>query len=125
MGERRSHTALVRLTEKEWEAWTEGARAAGYGRTAAWVRSVVAAQLDAGGVQHLRTGGSTSAHGDLRAVAGQLARIGSNLNQITRALHIAMDGGGPKLELAEVERVVEATGAELRALREACDRGQE
>lgn len=57
-----------------------------------------------------------------RELVGQLARIGSNLNQVTRSLHVAMNDGGPRLELEDVEAVVRATGEELRALREVMER---
>ncbi|WP_255411102.1 plasmid mobilization relaxosome protein MobC [Brachybacterium sp. JB7] len=113
---KRTHTALVRLTDAEWASWNVAARGAGYGRTAAWVREVVAGVV-AGEGSGVRRDDQAA-----RALVGQLARIGSNLNQVTRSLHVAMNDGGPRLELEDVEAVVRATGEELRALREVMER---
>lgn len=110
MGEHRSHTALVRLTEAEWASWEAAARAAGYGRTATWVRSVVADAI-AGDA-----GASSTDDEAARAVAAQVARVGSNLNQIARALNVA-ERGGPDVATAHVVEVLEAVHAELRAIR--------
>lgn len=114
MSERRTHTALVRLTDAEWAAWERAARDAGYGRTATWARAVIAGAIEGG------TGPAREDAG-ARELAGQVARIGSNLNQIARALNVAMNDGGPKLELEDVQRAVEAAHVELRALRAAVE----
>lgn len=128
MAEHRSHTALVRLSEDEWAAWNEAARAAGYGRTATWVRETIAAHLQKPAEAPQRGDGRwTSAHGEdggARALAGQVARIGSNLNQLTRALHAAERGGLEGPSNTEVLTMLEATRSELRALRDAHERGQ-
>lgn len=110
VGSVRTHTALVRLTEGEWSAWESAARAAGYGRTAAWVRAVIAEAIDGG------AGASSTDEGAARAVAGQIARVGSNLNQIARALNV-VERGGPDVATAHVVEVLEAVRAELRAIR--------
>ena len=110
VSERRSHTALVRLTEAEWASWEAAARAAGYGRTAAWVRLVIADAI-AGDA-----GASGTDEDAARAVAAQVARVGSNLNQIARALNVA-ERGGPDVATAHVAEALEAVRAELRAIR--------
>lgn len=110
MSECRSHTALVRLTETEWASWEAAARAAGYGRTATWVRSVIADAITAD------AGASSTDEGAARAVAAQVARVGSNLNQIARALNVA-ERGGPDVATAHVAEVLEAVRGELRAIR--------
>lgn len=110
MTEHRSHTALVRLTEAEWVSWEAAARAAGYGRTATWVRSVIADAIEGD------AGASSTDEDAARAVAAQVARVGSNLNQIARALNVA-ERGGPDVAMAHVAEVLEAVRGELRAIR--------
>ena len=110
MAEHRSHTALVRLTEAEWASWEAAARAAGYGRTATWVRSVIADAIQ------VDVGASSTDEGAARAVAAQVARVWSNLNQIARALNAA-ERGGPDVATAHVAEVLEAVRVELRAIR--------
>lgn len=110
MAEHRSHTALVRLTEAEWASWEAAARAAGYGRTATWVRSVIADAIQGD------VGAASTDEDAARAVAAQVARVGSNLNQIARALNVA-ERGGPDVAMAHVAEVLEAVRDELRAIR--------
>ena len=95
--EQRTHTALVRLTEAEW---------------AAWVRAVTAGAIEGG------AGAPSRDDEGARALAGQVARIGSNLNQLARALHVA-ERGGPEVPGDQVAAELAAVRAELRALREA------
>ena len=96
---------VVRLSEDERAGWHAAARAAGWGKTAGWVRSVVAAAVS-----------GRSGAGPVTAVAralvpaldprvlGELSAIGSNVNQLARAVNVAAQGGQPlALEAAAVE----------------------
>jgi len=96
---------VVRLSEDERTSWHAAARAAGWGKTAGWVRSVVAAAVSA------RTGSSAATTATRTStptldprVLGELSAIGSNVNQLARAVNAAARGGQPlTLETAVVE----------------------
>jgi len=96
---------VVRLSEDERAAWHTAARAAGWGKTAGWVRSVVAAAVTGRGAS---TSTSAAAPATSRAVdrevLRELAQIGSNVNQLARAVNVAAHGGQPlAVEAAAVE----------------------
>lgn len=101
---------IVRLTQREREAWHAAARAEGRAETAPWVRDVVTAHVE---------GQPMPSPPDpvVDRARGELVRIGSNLNQITHALNVA-GRGGPGVELGQVLEVVEATRAELASVRD-------
>lgn len=59
----------------------------------------------------------------MSALRADLARVGNNLNQIARALNVAERGGPEGPATADVLAAVDATRAELAAIR-AWTRGQ-
>ncbi|MFD0485714.1 plasmid mobilization relaxosome protein MobC [Kineococcus sp. GCM10028916] len=103
MGEVREAALVVRLSAAERAAWHAAARAAGWGKTAGWVRSVVAAA--AAGRGGAAPAPSTPASPAVdREVLRELAQIGSNVNQLARAVNVAARGGQRlDLEAAELE----------------------
>ena len=89
------------LTEDEHAAWTKAAEGRGL---SAWARDQVTAQLESG-----RPGDDGKEVARLRA---DLGRMGSNLNQLTRAVN-----SGQVLAHGELLETVEATRQELARLR--------
>jgi len=96
---------VVRLSEDERAGWHAAARAAGWGKTAGWVRSVVAAAVSArSGAAPTATAARASTPALDPRLLGELSAIGSNVNQLARALNAAARGGQPlALETAAVE----------------------
>jgi len=99
---------VVRLSEDERAGWHAAARAAGWGKTAGWVRSVVAAAVSsrsgAAGATAARTSASASMPALDPRVLGELSAIGSNVNQLARAVNAAARGGQPlAVEAAAIE----------------------
>jgi len=103
------------LSVDELEQWERAAAEDGSGSVARWARERVASTLG-------RPGASVTG-GEVAALRADLARVGNNLNQIARALNVAERGGPEGPATAEVLAVVEATRAELAAVR-AWTRGQ-
>ena len=95
------------------------ARAAGYGKTAAWVRSVVADRLTGRG-SAVETGrvpgrGPASAGPLAPEVAAALGRIGNNVNQLARLANTAERAG----EVSPLTvQAVEALRLEVAQLRD-------
>jgi len=109
---------VVRLSEDERAGWHAAARAAGWGKTAGWVRSVVAAAVSSrSGAAPTTTATRSSARASIPAldprVLGELSAIGSNVNQLARAVNAAARGGQP---LALEAAVVEALRVDVLAL---------
>lgn len=105
---------VVRLSEDERAGWHAAARAAGWGKTAGWVRSVVAPAVSGrGGSGPARTGVRASVPAVDRQVLGELSAIGSNVNQLARAVNAAARGGQ---SLAVEMAVVEALRVDVLAL---------
>lgn len=109
---------VVRLTDAERAAWHAAARSAGYGKTAAWVRSVVADRLTgrgpAEGTGRL-TGRGPAGAGLAPEVAAALGRIGNNVNQMARAANVAERAG----EVSPLTvQAVEALRLEVAQLRD-------
>lgn len=89
------------LTEEEHAAWSAAAEGRGL---SAWARDQVTAQLESG-----RPGDDGKEVARLRA---DLGRMGSNLNQLTRAVN-----SGQVLAHRELLEAVEATRQELARVR--------
>lgn len=92
----RTKTVAVRLTPDEYAAWVAEAAAEGRGQMGRWVRETVTARLE-----NRPAAAPVSQAREMRA---ELARTGSNLNQIAKALNIAALGGAPAPELQEIAR---------------------
>lgn len=97
----RTRRVSMSLTEEEHAAWTVAAEGRGL---SAWARDQVTAQLESG-----RPGDDGKEVARLRA---DLGRMGSNLNQLTRAVN-----SGQVLAHRELLEAVEATRQELARLR--------
>lgn len=108
----RSVGLVVRLTPQEREVWHAAARVAGRGKTAAWVREVVAAHLKGGSPR------AVGADSEVARARAELARIGNNLNQLA---HQANAGalGGPRVQYVAVMQMLDGVGQELGAIRDA------
>lgn len=102
--EPRTRRVSMSLTEAEHRAWTE---AAGGQRVSVWARERVQEQLEA----------STPGAGEVQELArirADLARVGSNLNQLMRAVN-----QGQVVPTPQLHEAVEALARELGALRRA------
>jgi hypothetical protein len=108
----RVKTVAVRLTPEEYAVWVEAAAADGRGQMGRWVRESVMDHL-AG--RPAGSAGRVEGVGELRA---ELSRVGSNLNQVARALNVARRGGGEAPEMGVVVDVIEATRLELGRVRD-------
>lgn len=98
---KREHRVGLSLSDVEHAAWSAAAKDAGVGSLARWARERVTSSLT---LAHL-------GHSDL-------GRVGSNLNQIARALNVAERGGpdGPTPgEALDAIGAVRAQLAEIRA----------
>lgn len=71
------------FTPQEYEVITEGARSFGYASVAPWVREMIIERLLS------RPMRDPSAEADAAKLLGEVARIGSNLNQLTKAVNTA------------------------------------
>lgn len=92
----RTVSLMIRLTDAERAAWHAAARSAGYGKTAAWVRSVVGDRLAGKGPAEGAgrvTGRGPAGAGLAPEVAAALGRIGNNVNQMARAANVAERAG--------------------------------
>ncbi|WP_317582005.1 hypothetical protein [Kocuria rhizophila] len=92
------------LTEAEHQAWTQ---AAGGERLSVWARERVQERLDAG------TPGAGEAQ-ELARIRADLARVGSNLNQLMRAVN-----QGQVVPTPQLYEAVDALASQLGAVRRA------
>lgn len=110
----------VALTPEEHASWRDAATLAGRPQLAAWVRDTVNRALEGralpvpGVVDHLE------------ALAGELGREGSNLNQAVKALNAiaasgVVDQGQAQRALVEVERAAYAVTVTQRKIWAALD----
>lgn len=102
--EPRTRRVSMSLTEAEHRAWTE---AAGGQRVSVWARERLQEQLEA----------STPGVGEVQELArirADLARVGSNLNQLMRAVN-----QGQVVPTPQLHEAVQALARELGALRRA------
>jgi hypothetical protein len=106
----RTKTVAVRLTPDEHAAWASAAAAEGRGQMGRWVRETVTARLE-----NRPAAAPVSQAREMRA---ELARTGSNLNQIAKALNIAALGGAPAPELEEIARSLDAARELLGSVRD-------
>ena len=100
--EPRTRRVSMSLTEAEHRAWTE---AAGGQRVSVWARERVQEQLEA----------STPGVGEVQELArirADLARVGSNLNQLMRAVN-----QGQVVPTPQLHEAVEALASQLGAVR--------
>ncbi len=79
----RRRTVAVRLSDAEFTVWEQACLAAGRRQLGAWVREVAVAGYLAGP----RTTHPAEADPAIAGLRGELARIGSNINQIAAALN--------------------------------------
>jgi hypothetical protein len=106
----RTKTVAVRLTPDEHAAWVAAAEAEGRGQMGRWVRETVTARLE-----NRPVAAPVSQAREMRA---ELARMGSNLNQIAKALNIAALGGAPAPENEDIARNLEAARELLGSVRD-------
>lgn len=109
----RTKTVAVRLSPAEHAVWTAAAAAEGRGQMGRWVRETVTARLQDRPAPAL--GASVE---QTRAMRAELARIGSNLNQIAKGLNIAALGGGPAPATGEITESLAAVRELLGAVRD-------
>jgi hypothetical protein len=106
----RTKTVAVRLTPDEQAAWIAAAAAEGRGQMGRWVRETVTARLE--------NRPAPAPVSQAREIRAELARMGSNLNQIAKALNIAALGGAPAPELQEIARSLDAARELLGSVRD-------
>lgn len=106
----RTKTVAVRLTPDEHAAWVAAAAAEGRGQMGRWVRETVTARLE-----NRPVAAPVSQAREMRA---ELARMGSNLNQIAKALNIAALGGAPAPGTEDIGRNLEAARELLGSVRD-------
>lgn len=109
----RTKTVAVRLTPAEHAQWVAAAEAEGRGQMGRWVRETVTARLEG-----RPAAAPIAAVGEAREMRAELARMGSNLNQIARALNISALGGAPAPALEDIARSLEAVRGQLGAVRD-------
>ena len=100
--EPRTRRVSMSLTEAEHRAWTQ---AAGGQRVSVWARERVQEQLDAGapGVGEVQ---------ELASIRADLARVGSNLNQLMRAVN-----QGQVVPTPQLYEAVEVLASQLGVVR--------
>ncbi|MPY12310.1 plasmid mobilization protein [Arthrobacter bussei] len=109
----RTKTVAVRLTPAEHARWVAAAEAEGRGQMGRWVRETVTARLEG-----RPAAAPVAAVGETRQMRAELARMGSNLNQIARALNISALGGAPAPALEDIARNLDAVRTQLGAVRD-------
>lgn len=118
---KRTHRVGLSLSADEFEGWSAFAQLDGYSSLARWARDRVNGTLNQALLHRL---GATKGMSDAARLRGDLAKVGSNLNQVARALNVAERGGPGGPSVSEVLAAVDATRRELAAVR-AWTRGQE
>ena len=111
----RTVTVAVRLTPAEHSRWVAAATAGGRGQMGRWVRETVTARLDGTAAA---APVSAEAGEQLAALRGELSKVGSNLNQVARALNVQAKGGPVQVTRGDALQVIEATKAELGRVRD-------
>lgn len=113
--EKRLFRVNVSLTSREQLQW---AAAAGTQKLSAWVRDVVNAQLGRAADER---DGRTGWADEIAAVRAELRKIGTNVNQIARALNVEAKGG-PTVNRDAIAHVLSETAQAQRELRIALSR---
>ena len=111
----RTVTVAVRLTPAEHARWVAAAAAGGRGQMGRWVRETVTARLDG---RAAAAPVSAEAGEQLAALRGELSKVGSNLNQVARALNVQAKGGPVQVTRGDALQVIEATKVELGRVRD-------
>lgn len=119
--DKRTHRVGLSLSDREFEEWSVTAQLDGYSSIARWVRDRVQGTLNQRALHQL---GAVKGMSDAARLRGDLAKVGSNLNQVARALNAAERGGPEGPSHSKVLEAVDATRRELAAVR-AWTRGQE
>lgn len=107
----RTKKISVTFTPQEYEVITEGARSFGYASVAPWVREMIIERLLS------RPMRDASAEADASKLLGEVARIGSNLNQLTKAVNTA-NVEGRAVDAVSVAAEVRILRAQLAGLQE-------
>lgn len=108
---KREHRVGLSLSDVEHAAWSAAAKDAGVGSLARWARERVTSSL---ALAHL---GHSDLGGEVAALRADLGRVGSNLNQIARALNVAERGGPDGPTAREALDAIEAVRAQLAEVR--------
>lgn len=106
----RTKTVAVRLSPDEHAVWVAAAADEGRGQMGRWVRETVTARL--------KNRPAAAPVSQAREMRAELARTGSNLNQIAKALNIAALGGAPAPELQEIARSLDEARELLGSVRD-------
>jgi hypothetical protein len=109
----RTKTVAVRLTPDEHKVWVAAAEAEGRWQMGRWVRETVTARLE-----DRPAVGPVEATAEVRQMRAELARMGSNLNQIARALNVSALGGAPAPALEDIARNLDVVRGQLGAVRD-------
>lgn len=107
----RTKKISVTFTPQEYDVITEGARSFGYESVAPWVREMLIERLLS------RPMRDPSAEADAAKLLGEVARIGSNLNQLTKAVNTA-NVEGRAVDAVSVAAEVRILRAQLAGLQE-------
>jgi hypothetical protein len=111
----RTVTVAVRLTPAEHARWVAAATEGGRGQMGRWVRETVTARLEG---RPAAAPVSAEAGEQLAALRSELSKVGSNLNQVARALNVQAKGGPVQVTRGDALQVVEATKVELGRVRD-------
>lgn len=106
------HRLTIAVDGAEWMTWRECARLA-KSSVSSWVRETVNGSLSAIGTTKVRA----SISDDVRAAKQELNRLGTNVNQIARALNAEVQGG-PVVDRSAVTEELSAVREQLAALRQ-------
>lgn len=111
----RTVTVAVRLTPAEHARWTAAATEGGRGQMGRWVRETVTARLDG---RPVPAPVASDVVEQLAALRAELSKVGSNLNQVARALNVQARGGPVQISRDTVGQVIAATRGELGRMRD-------
>ena len=93
----RDRVVAVRLSAQEQAAWKQAALLDGRTQLGRWVRERIDASLNSPARYSRRQRVSSSTNRHLEVIAGQLGRIGTNLNQAVKALNtLALQADNPE-----------------------------
>ena len=113
-------TVAVRLTPAEHARWLAAATAGGRGQLGRWVRETITARLDG---RPASAPVSADAGEQLAQLRAELSKVGSNLNQVARALNVQAKGGPVQVDQATALQVIQAAKVELGRVRDQLEEG--